>query len=679
MGTPQQADFLLHSVAALLAAKGARQFAEILSRQLAQRLRFSIAGLYLYNRAAHAFTPVSPISLDPAHEGYQIAQLPAAGTMKEAAIRSGIAVRCDDMADSQWAEGSVFKQARSPVSSVVAPLILRIEQTQPRPIAVMFAAAWSRAAFTENDCTLMMELADCAAPVLETVLTAQERDALRAITHRLVVGSFTLQSLVPAVEETLQQVIPHDMNGLVRFTQDRGAPWFEIVHQRGTSIDLTMLHQFPFERMAPAEMLATGRPLLITGHGHHERFPESRYIESLGILSAMLCPLIVRGQPYGFLALGSKRRNAFSERDLGLAEQVGHHLSQAISNLLAYGEIHALKEQLEQENVYLREEIVGSADLKQLVGGSAALQKTLKTIEQVAPTNSTVLITGETGTGKELVAQAIHQLSPRKEKAFIKVNCAALPPSLIESELFGHEKGAFTGAVARKIGRFELANGGTIFLDEIGEVPLNLQAKLLRVLEDRELERVGGQATLKLDVRLLAATNMDLDQAVKAGAFRADLYYRLKVFPIRIPALRERREDIPVLAKHFTKKYASQHRKPIARIASATLRALSAYAWPGNVRELEHLIERAVILSQGPVLAIDEFEQESLSGASEKTGSRPKTLAEAERIHILDVLHHTNWVLAGQHGAATKLGMKRSTLQHRMKKLGIKRPSSSQA
>ncbi len=679
MGTPQQSDFLLQTVSALLAAKGARQFAEILNRQLAQRLRFSIAGLYLYNRAAHAFTPVSPISLDPAHEGYRIAQLPAAGTMKEAAIRSGVPVRCDDMAASQWAEGSVFAQANSPVSSVVAPLILRLERTEPRPIGVMFAAAWSRAAFRDEDCTLMMELTDCVAPVLETVLTAQERDALRAITHHLVVGSFTLQSLVPAIEDTLQQVIPHDMNCLVHFTQDRGAPWFEILHQHGFAIDLTMLRRFPFERMAPAEMLATGRPLLITGHGHHERFPESSYIESLGILSAMLCPLIVRGQPYGFLAIGSRQRNAFSERDLALAEQVGHHLSQAISNLLAYGEIHSLKEQLEWENVYLREEMVASADIKQLVGKSAALQKTLKAIEQVAPTTSTVLITGETGTGKELVAQAIHRLSPRKEKAFIKVNCAALPPSLIESELFGHEKGAFTGAVARKIGRFELAQGGTIFLDEIGEVPSELQAKLLRVLEARELERVGGQSTLKLDVRLLAATNAELEQAVKAGTFRADLYYRLNVFPIRIPPLRERSEDIPVLAKHFTKKYASQHRKPIARITSSTLQALSAYSWPGNVRELEHLIERAVILSQGPVLTIDEFEQESPASAPEQAGNRLKTLAEAERIHILDVLHRTNWVLAGKHGAAAELGMKRTTLQHRMKKLGIKRPAPSRA
>ena len=289
----------------------------------------------------------------------------------------------------------------------------------------------------------------------------------------------------------------------------------------------------------------------------------------------------------------------------------------------------------------------------------------------VAPTDSTVLITGETGTGKELVAQAIHRLSPRQHKALITVNCAALPPTLIESELFGHERGAFTNATSRKLGRFELAHGGTIFLDEVGELPIDLQMKLLRVLEAQEFDRVGGSHTIRVDVRVLAATNVDLDQAIKRGSFRADLFYRLNVFPLRLPTLRERREDIPLLARHFVKKYSQRHRKPVTRINSAALNALSGYDWPGNVRELEHVIERAVIVSQGSAITVDELDG---LGRGEAPSPEPRTLAEAERAHIVATLSRTNWILAGKQGAAEKLGLKRSTLQHRMKKLDISRP-----
>ena len=480
---------------------------------------------------------------------------------------------------------------------------------------------------------------------------------------------------MPALDDVIQKVIPHDSTCLARFTIGPEGPWFEPVYFGEVKFDFVPLRRYPFERMAPAEMLATGRPVLITGYGH-ERFPEVPYFESLGLFSAILCPLRVSGTPYGFLAIGSRRRNAFSERDRVLAEQISHHLSQALSNILAYEEIRCLKDQLERENVYLKEEIGASFDFKELVGDSPALQKTLKAIEQVAATGTTVLVMGETGTGKELVARALHQLSPRRDKPLIRVNCAALPPSLIESELFGHEKGAFSGATARRIGRFELADQGTIFLDEVGEIPLDTQVKLLRVLEMHELERVGGSQTLTLNVRVIAATNTDLEQAVKAGAFRADLYYRLKVFPIHVPPLRERREDIPMLARHFVKKYAARHGKKITRISSAAMQVLTTYAWPGNVRELEHVIERAVILTQGPILNLnlDELNGEVADAQGPGASAAQKTLAEVERTHILEVLKQTNWVVAGKHGAAARLHMKRSTLQHRMKKLGIARP-----
>jgi formate hydrogenlyase transcriptional activator len=646
-----------------------------LERELARRFRFDVAGLYLYSQATGAFSPVSDVLVDPASVGYQVGQLPAAGTMKEAAVRAGAALLCDDMGASAWTEGPLVSKAGF-VSAVVAPLVLATGtegRGGPRTIAVMFMGAKTCAAFTEDDRALVEMLAARIAPVLQTVLAAEERDALMAINSRVVVGTVTVESLMPAIEETIQKVIPHDITCLVRFTIGPEGPWFEPVHFGGFEFDFAPLRRFPFERTAPAEMLATGRPVLITGHDR-ERFAEAQYIESVGILSGMLCPLNVRGTPYGFLAIGSRRRNAFSARDLVLAEQVGHHLSLAISNILAYEEIRSLKDQLERENVYLKEEIGASIDFKELVGESPSLQKTLRAIEKVAATDTTVLVAGETGTGKELVALAIHQLSPRKDKPLIKVNCAALPPSLIESELFGHEKGAFSGATARRIGRFELADQGTIFLDEVGEIPLDIQVKLLRVLEAHELERVGGSQTIRLNVRVIAATNTDLQQAVKAGTFRNDLYYRLKVFPIRVPPLRERREDIPMLARHFVKKYAARYRKDVTRIGTAALQALDTYAWPGNVRELEHVIERAVILARGSVLTIEELEGDTATDSSHKPSYGQKTLAEVERVHIEEVLKQTNWVIAGRRGAAARLSMKRSTLQHRMKKLGIKRP-----
>jgi transcriptional regulator with GAF, ATPase, and Fis domain len=675
MGTSLSQIDSLRIISALLACRGLHEFDRTLSHELATTLPCDLVGFYLYSETANAFAPVSEVLTNPDSPAYLIGQLPAEGTIKEAVVQQGHALLEHNLASSSWAEAVVLKTAPFQTASVLAaPLTLAPpkENHPPRTIAIMAIIAVGRThAFAEDDRLFLESLGTQLGPVLQNVLASEERDALMAINSQVVVGTMTTDQLMPVVRGMLHRVVRQDMTGLVRFVQSPQGPWFDIVYREGVEIDLTQLRQFPFERMAPAELMATGKPLLITGY-NHERFPERSYIESIGILSCILCPLIVRGMPYGFLAIGSNRRNAFSERDLAFAEQIGFHLSQAITNLTSYEEIRSLKEQLEQENVYLRDEMKASVDFNTLVGDSPALQKTLKAIEKVAPTDSTVLITGETGTGKELVAQAIHHLSPRKEKPLITVNCAALPPTLIESELFGHEKGAFTNATARKIGRFELANGGTIFLDEVGELPLDLQAKFLRVLEAQEVQRVGGTQTIKLNVRVLAATNVDVEQAVKKGLFRSDLFYRLNVFPVRIPPLRERRDDIPMLARHFVKKYSERHRKTVMRISSSTLKALASYDWPGNVRELEHLIERAVIVSQGPVLTIDELEQPAPDSSHKNT---PRTLADAERIHIIETLSQTSWVLAGKHGAAARLGMNRSTLQHRMKKLGIHRPS----
>ncbi len=323
---------------------------------------------------------------------------------------------------------------------------------------------------------------------------------------------------------------------------------------------------------------------------------------------------------------------------------------------------------LQLENLYLQEEIKSEYNFETIVGASKAIKKVFQEIEKVAATDSTVLILGETGTGKELVARAIHNLSKRKKSALIKVNCAALPSGLIESELFGHEKGAFTGALARKIGRFELANGGTIFLDEIGDLPLELQAKLLRVLQEGEFERVGGAQTIKVDVRVIAATNRNLEKALQQETFRSDLYYRLNVYPIRLPSLRDRKEDIPLLVKYFAAKYGAKMGKKIATVSQKALRDLQAYPWPGNIRELENVIERAVILTSGSQLELGDWLPPRQTGAS---GSRVPTLEELEREHIIKVLELTGRQVGGEKGAAKLLGMKRTTLISKMKKLGI--------
>jgi transcriptional regulator with GAF, ATPase, and Fis domain len=334
------------------------------------------------------------------------------------------------------------------------------------------------------------------------------------------------------------------------------------------------------------------------------------------------------------------------------------------------------KARLQQQNLYLQEEIKSAHNFEEIIGQSPALTAVLDNVRRVAATDSTVLITGETGTGKELIARAVHSSSRRKDKPLIKINCAALPAGLVESELFGHEKGAFTGAIARRVGRFELAHGGTIFLDEIGELPADAQAKLLRVLQEREFERVGGTAPIKVDVRVLAATNRDLHKAVREKTFREDLYYRLSVFPVQLPPLHDRKEDIPPLAVFLVNKFAARIGRRIDGIDRETMRRLLAYPWPGNVRELENVIERAVILAGGPTLTIGADVLPGtidLSACEEHALEQPATLEANEREHILTVLGQTNWVVEGPRGAAKILGLHPNTLRSRMKKLGIRR------
>lgn len=405
----------------------------------------------------------------------------------------------------------------------------------------------------------------------------------------------------------------------------------------------------------------------------------------MGVRSYLCMPIRSEEKTIGTITIFSFQKNAFDEEELKLLEIVSGQIETAINNARqaealrqsqealqkALREVEELKNRLQIENIYLQEEIKTEYNFEEIIGQSTPLQRVLRNVEHVARTDATVLIHGETGTGKELIARAIHNLSQRKGRPLVKVNCGAISVGLVESELFGHEKGAFTGALQQRIGRFELADGGTIFLDEVSELPLDTQVKLLRVLQEGEFERVGSSRLINVNVRVIAATNRNLAEAVKSGLFRSDLFYRLNVFPIDVPPLRERKSDIPLLVNFFITKFAKKLNKQVQGFSKETMERLMNYPWPGNIRELQNVIERAVVLAQGPTIRIDE----SLLGLNIGSQTQSKeTLEEIERSHILRVLEQTNWVIDGKKGAASILDINPNTLRSRMQKLGIKRP-----
>jgi formate hydrogenlyase transcriptional activator len=429
------------------------------------------------------------------------------------------------------------------------------------------------------------------------------------------------------------------------------------------------------EHDTAVKVFRTGEPVILSP----EAIAAEPIAVQLGIRSLIHVPLTGRNGIVGVLSLGSLRENAFVEDDLTFLIQIARQVAIAIENALAFGEVAGLRNKLALEKLYLEDEIRSELKFEEIVGKSRALREVLEQVETVAPTDSTVLIYGETGTGKELIARAVHNLSGRHANGFVKLNCAAIPTGLLESELFGHERGAFTGAIAQRIGRFELANRGTMFLDEIGEVPLELQPKLLRVLQEREFERLGSSRTMRTDARLIAATNRDLEGLVLEQKFRSDLYYRLNVFPVRVPALRERPEDIPLLVRHFVQQFSRRHGRAIDTILSEDMTTLTKYPWPGNIRELQNVIERAVILTSGPILKVAGGDLRAPAtpvspAVSQVSASRDMrtVLGETERQEIISALERANWVVAGPQGAAALLNMKRSTLQSRMQKLGIR-------
>jgi formate hydrogenlyase transcriptional activator len=418
----------------------------------------------------------------------------------------------------------------------------------------------------------------------------------------------------------------------------------------------------------PGESFKSGKPILVSSVDAAKVPPEMySKAKSAGLNSLCHVPLVTRNRLLGVLAVARREENAFDSDEVGFLVQIANQIAIGVENALAYTEIADLKNRLAQEKLYLEEEIRGEMDFEGIVGQSSALRHVLSLVETVAPSDSTVLLLGETGTGKELIARAIHDRSRRKDRTFVKLNCAAIPTGLLESELFGHERGAFTGAISQKTGRLELADQGSLFLDEVGDIPLDIQPKLLRALQEREFERLGSTRTKKVDVRLVAATNRDLEKMIEDREFRSDLYYRLNVFPIRIPPLRERPEDIPLLVRYFTQKYGRRMEKQIETIPAAAMKKLTAWHWPGNIRELENFIERSVILTHGTALQVPLSEL----GGNGKTVSVPDGRRADERAQILRILKDTNGRIAGPKGAAERMGIKRTTLISRMKKLGI--------
>ncbi len=501
----------------------------------------------------------------------------------------------------------------------------------------------------------------------------RERDRTRVlfeITNALV-SKLPMDELFAAISEQLSRVVAHDFAAMALLDRASGAIHLSGLHSPGgTPFEPDEDSARP-EGLPAGEALATGKPVMTVGLDF-ERFPSPVYRKYVdrGFRSNCSIPLAGANGMLGVLDLARRSGEPFTEDEVDLLAQVARQIAIATENSLAYRELSEMKEKLATEKVYLEDEIRLDQNVGSMIGESPAFQAVLRGIQVVAPTDATVLIQGETGTGKELVARALHDLSGRSKQSFIKVNCAAIPSNLLESELFGHEKGSFTGAFAQKIGRFELAHQGTLFLDEVGEIPLELQSKLLRAIQEQELERVGGNRTIRVDVRYIAATNRNLKQMVDEGKFRSDLYYRLHVFPLTVPPLRERREDIPLLVRFFTQKHAKRMNRPIESIPARAMEALTKYEWPGNIRELQNVIERSVILSPGRVLEIAIPEIAKASPPSRGTARLDES---AQRDQILEALRESGGKVAGPDGAAVRMGLRRTTLQSRMKKLNIER------
>jgi formate hydrogenlyase transcriptional activator len=578
-------------------------------------------------------------------------------------------VTTDWRAERRFAKHGEFLNELGVVSTCVLPLA-----RGERRLGALSMGSFHRHAYPEEEVRFLSLVADQIALAIDAAvnfyLSRQARDRLKLILDltNQVVSNLNFQELLRTISASVRQVMRCDAAAIM-------LPEPDGTHLRVHALDFpdsrgifTKHLLIPIADTFPGETYQSGKPWVLNRLDPAEVPPEM-YAKASGEGINSFCdmPLISRDRSLGVLALASREENAFDREATTFLSQVAQQVAIGVENALAYGEIADLKDKLALEKLYLEEEIRGEMDFEGIVGQSSALRHVLNMVETVAPSDSTVLLLGETGTGKELIARAIHERSRRKHRTFVKLNCAAIPTGLLESELFGHERGAFTGAIAQKVGRLELADQGSLFLDEVGDIPVEIQPKLLRALQEREFERLGSNRTKKVDVRLVAATNRDLEKMMENREFRSDLYYRLNVFPIRIPPLRERPEDIPLLVRYFTQKYGRLMNKEIESIPAAAMRKLSSWHWPGNIRELENFIERSVILTHGTALQAPIAELTNNGRTTPVVGTREAN----ERDEIVRILKTTNGRVAGTEGAAARMGLKRTTLIARMKKLGV--------
>jgi formate hydrogenlyase transcriptional activator len=522
----------------------------------------------------------------------------------------------------------------------------------------------------------------------EALRKSEEKNRILLQINNAIITNLTQQALLHSISEALQPLISFDRCAITLYLPERDSFRFLALEGELLSDYFHTGLELSRNETCGSWVFDHQRPLVRRDLKKEQQYPNERRLAAEGIQSMCVVPLVLQAKCIGLLSIVSQQRDRYSDEDAFFLQDVANQVALAVQNMQSYQEIAGLKARLEKENVYLREELRAEHNFEEIVGNSPALLKVLHAVEQVAPTNSTVLIYGETGTGKELVARAIHSRSPRNGRALVSVNCSAISAGLVESELFGHMKGAFTGALERRIGRFELANGGTIFLDEIGELCLETQVKLLRVLQEHEFEPVGSSRPLLVDVRVIAATNRNLHEAVEAGRFRSDLFYRLNVFPIELPPLRERRSDIPQLVAFCLSRFSQRLGKKIHGVSRESMENLMNYPWPGNIRELQNVIERAIIVSAEPTLRLDrdlmpvvpaakgtEAPETDAPEDRQADLESPKpllTLDEVERNHIRAALQHAGGVVDGPKGAARILNLHPNTLRHRMDKLGIK-------
>jgi formate hydrogenlyase transcriptional activator len=578
-------------------------------------------------------------------------------------------------AESRWPEFTEWVRTAGLRSLTLVPLTAGENRLGAFGFGCLAPFAPSR-----EELAFLERVASEFAVAVESFLAKQdllrERDRLRTLfdVTKALVSKLSPDELFAAISAQLSKVVPHDFAVLTLWNEKTRDLDTIALHFTGPPLFDSEQAHVPPEGMPSAEALATGKPV-VAYETDLDRYPSPHYrrFVAMGCKSGCSIPLITGNGTRGTLEIGRITGDVWTDGDVEFLVEVAGQVAIAVENALSYRELSEMKERLATEKLYLEDEIRLDHNIADMVGEGPAFQSVLRGVQTVAPSDATVLILGETGTGKELVARAIHELSHRCKGSFVKVNCAAIPATLLESELFGHEKGSFTGAAGQRIGRFELAHQGTLFLDEIGEMPLELQPKLLRAVQDQEFERVGGNRTIRTDTRFVAATNRDLKAMVEENRFRADLYYRLHVFPIVVPPLRKRPEDIPLLTRFFVQKYASRMNRKIERIPAAVMEALARYDWPGNIRELQNVIERSVLLTTGSALSLAMPEVISKHQWPAPPASGAERSEAAEREAIIRALQEAHGIVGGPNGAAARLGLKRTTLYSRMQKLNVSR------